>query len=254
MPMWNPWHGCTKISPGCYHCYMYRRDAEFGKNSSVVTKTASFDLPLKKNRQKQYRMQPEDGVVFTCFTSDFFHPDADEWRPEAWRMMKERQDLEFYFITKRPHRFYNGLPSDWGEGYDNVTVGCTCENQNTADKRLPVFLELPVRHREIIHEPMLERIDIRRWLEKYHDRIECVCVGGESGDDAREMDYAWALETHLQCVEYDVPFSFHQTGYRFRKGGRLYRIPRKDQHIQAKKANLDYVPGLLRNRDLPGEV
>lgn len=243
MPTWNPWHGCTKISPGCYHCYMYRRDAEFGRNSSVVMKTSSFNLPVKKNRQKAYKLQPEDGVVFTCFTSDFFHPDADAWRPEAWAMMKERSDLDFYFITKRPHRFFEGLPADWGEGYENVTICCTCENQSTADKRLPVFLELPIRHREIIHEPMLERIRIEKYLEKYHDRIDGVTVGGESGDDARELDYAWVLDTHLQCVKYDVPFFFHQTGYLFRKQGKLYRIPRKDQHTQARKANLDYYPG-----------
>ena len=242
MPMWNPWHGCTKISPGCAHCYMYRRDAEFGKDSSIVTKTANFNLPLKKNRQKEYKLKPEDGIVFTCFTSDFFHKDADEWRPEAWAMMKERSDLHFYMITKRPERFYIGLPSDWGDGYDNVTVCCTCENQFMTDKRLPVFLELPLRHRQIIHEPMLEAINIEPYLEKYHDNIECVTVGGESGDDARVMDYGWALNTHIQCVKYDVAFSFHQTGYHFRKGDKLYTIERKNQESQAHKAGLDYTP------------
>ena len=52
MATWNPWHGCTKISPGCYHCYVYRRDAEFGKDTSVVSKTASFNLPVKKNEKE----------------------------------------------------------------------------------------------------------------------------------------------------------------------------------------------------------
>ena len=51
MALWNPWHGCTKISPGCVNCYMYARDAEFGKDSSVVTKTASFNLPVRRTRQ-----------------------------------------------------------------------------------------------------------------------------------------------------------------------------------------------------------
>ena len=242
MTVWNPWHGCTKISPGCYHCYVYRRDAEFGRNASVVTKTSSFNLPVRKNRAKEYKVRPEDGLVLTCFTSDFFHPDADEWRPEAWAMMKERPDLQFYFVTKRPQRFFEGLPSDWGGGYENVTVCCTCENQKMTDIRLPVFLELPIRHREIIHEPMLEQITIEKYLEKYHDSIDRVSIGGESGEDARELDYAWVLDTYLQCVKYDVPFSFHQTGFHFRKGGKLYKIPRKDQHDQAKKAGLDYIP------------
>ena len=241
MPVWNPWHGCTKVSPGCAKCYVYRRDAEFGKDASIVTKTSSFQLPIKKNRQKQYKLHPEDGIVFTCFTSDFFHPAADAWRVEAWAMMRERSDLDFFFITKRSERFYTSLPYDWGEGYENVTICCTCENQYMADKRLPVFLELPIRHKQIIHEPMLGSINIEKYLNQYGPQIECVSCGGESGDDARILDYAWVLETHIQCVKYGVPFSFHQTGSHFRKGGRLYTIGRKDQESQAIKANLDYV-------------
>ena len=137
MPLWNPWHGCTRCSTGCKNCYVYRRDAEFGKDASIVKKTASFNLPLKKDRHGNYKLKPEDGTVMTCFTSDFFHPDADPWRPEAWQMMKIRSDLHFYFITKRPQRFHEGLPEDWGDGYDNVHICCTCENQYEADTRLP---------------------------------------------------------------------------------------------------------------------
>jgi len=120
MATWNPWHGYTKVSAGCAHCYVYRRDAEFGRDASVVHKTSSFDLPLRKNRKIEYKLQPDGEYVYTCLTSDFFHPDTDDWRPEAWAMMKARPDLEFYFITKRPERFSVGLPSDWGDGYENV--------------------------------------------------------------------------------------------------------------------------------------
>lgn len=52
MAVWNPWHGCKKISPGCMNYYVYRRDAEFGKDSSIVTRTASFDLPVKRDRKR----------------------------------------------------------------------------------------------------------------------------------------------------------------------------------------------------------
>ena len=155
MPFWNPWHGCTKCSPGCAHCYVYRRDAMYGKDASVVTKTAAFDLPVRKDRNGHFKLQPSDGTVYTCFTSDFFHPAADAWRAEAWAMMGERSDLDFYFITKRPERIADHLPENWGSGWDNVHICCTCENQEQADRRLPVFLALPLRHRSIIHEPML---------------------------------------------------------------------------------------------------
>ena len=93
-----------------------------------------------------------------------------------------------------------------------------------ADKRLPIFLPLPIRHKSITHEPMLESIDIRRYLKEYSSIIENVSCGGESGPDARICDYGWVLNTHLQCVEYGVPFSYHQTGARLRKGDRVYDI------------------------------
>lgn len=239
MTTWNPWHGCTKCSPGCLNCYVYRRDESVGKDASIVQKTASFDLPIRKDRHGNWKCRPEGGTVYTCFTSDFFHPAADPWRREAWAMMKARPDLTFYFVTKRPQRFFKELPEDWGSGYENVHICCTCENQEMTDLRLPIFLELPIRHMEIIHEPMLGEIHIEPYLEKYHDRIECVSCGGESGDDARLCDYGWVICTKMQCAEYDVPFHFHQTGSLFRRGSRIYHIPRKDQVSQAEKSGLD---------------
>lgn len=238
MAIWNPWHGCMKISPGCNHCYVYRRDAEFGKDASVVKKTAKFDLPLQKNRQKEYKLQPEAEPVYTCMTSDFFIKDADEWRREAWAMIKERQDLQFVIVTKRIHRFPVSLPDDWGDGYSNVTIMCTAENQSRADDRIPKFLSLPIRHKMIIHEPMLEAIQIEKYLAT--GQIERVICGGESGEDARMLDFAWVLNTMNQCVQYDVPFYFKQTGACFKKGERVYHIERKDQEIQAAKANVNF--------------
>lgn len=101
--MWNPWHGCHKFSTGCQHCYVYRTDGKYGKDSSVVTKTEKFDLPLQQKKNKTYKI-PSGNMVYTCFTSDFLVEDADEWRPEAWEMMRIRQDLHFLFITKRIDR------------------------------------------------------------------------------------------------------------------------------------------------------
>jgi protein gp37 len=237
--MWNCWHGCTKLSAGCLNCYMYRRDAMYGKDSTVAAKTGAFRLPVKKDRQGRYKI-PSGELVYTCFTSDFFLEEADEWRKEAWEMIRFRPDLTFFIITKRPDRFYAGLPKDWGDGYDNVCISCTCESQYTADLRLPVFLELPIKHKSITHEPMLQKINIRKYLREYGSVIESVSCGGESGPDARPCDYAWVLDTMLQCVEYDVSFFFHQTGANFIRAGKQYHIERKDQHLQAAKAGIDY--------------
>ena len=118
-----------------------------------------------------------------------------------------------------------------------MTVCVTCENQAEADRRLPVLLELPIRHKHIIHEPMLGAVDISRYLES--GQIAHVSCGGESGADARLCRYEWILSVRAQCMRYGVPFTFRQTGARFEKDGKIYQIPREKQLSQAKKAGID---------------
>lgn len=235
---WNPWHGCTKISAGCKFCYVYRQDEMYGCEigSNVARKTAAFDLPVKRKRDKSYKLPPGK-VVFTCFTSDFLLEDADEWRPDCWRMIRERSDCMFYFFTKRIDRFADCIPADWGDGYPNVLIGCTVENQAMADRRLPIFMSAPIRHKIITAAPLLEQINILPYLDS---SIEEVSVGGESGVNARPCHYDWILDLRRQCVEKNVPFRFHQTGAYFVKDGKLFRIMRKYQLSQAHKAGIDY--------------
>ena len=235
---WNPWHGCTKISPGCLHCYVYRQDSMYGTQtaSNIARKTAAFNLPIKRKRDKSWKIE-SGKIVFTCFTSDFLLQDADPWRKECWQMIRQRNDLRFYFFTKRIDRFMQCIPDDWNEGYDNVLVGCTVENQQMADYRLPIFKALPIKHKSIIASPLLEHIDIRAYIDS---DIEEVATGGESGLQARVCNYDWILDLREQCVAANVPFRFHQTGARLLKDGKLYRIPRRYQLSQAHKANIDY--------------
>ena len=241
MSLWNPWHGCHKTSPGCANCYVYRRDESIGKDAGVVAKTGDYDLPLRKNRYGEYRLSPDDGVVFTCMTSDFFLEDADEWRKACWEMIRFRSDLSFHIITKRIERFEQCMPPDWGNGWDHVTICCTCENQEMADRRLPVFLSFPIKHREIISEPMLESINIEKYLAT--GLIEHVTCGGESGDNARPCDFRWITELRRECVRAGVPFYFKQTGAKFIKDGKMYHIDRALQMAQAKKSGYSYTPG-----------
>lgn len=74
MTNWNPWHGCTKISPGCYHCYVYRRDSEFGKDASLVTKTKAFDLPIKKTAKVSTNSNPMEILSIPALLLTFFTP------------------------------------------------------------------------------------------------------------------------------------------------------------------------------------
>lgn len=233
---WNPWHGCHKISEGCRNCYVYRQDRCYDKDSSVVTRTAAFGLPVRRRRTGDYRIPPGE-MVYTCFTSDFFLEEADEWRAETWAMMRERSDLSFLIPTKRITRFGVALPADWGDGYEHVAIACTIENQDQLDRRLPIFKALPIRHKLLFCAPLLGPLDFHGLLD---DNIEEVSVGGESGSDARVCDYDWVLDIRRQCVERGVPFNFHQTGARLRKDGRIYRIRREFQHSQAHRAGIDY--------------
>ena len=241
MAIWNPWHGCRKISPGCANCYVYRRDESVGKDASVIAKTGDYDLPIRKDRRGNCKLSADEGVVFACMTSDFFLEEADEWRPGCWDMIRARRDLRFYIITKRIDRFAQCVPPDWGDGWEHVTICSTCENQDRTDHRLPILLELPIRHREVICEPMLGEIDMEKYLAS--GRIEHVTCGGESGPHARPCDFRWVQELRRQCVRCGVPFYFKQTGAVFVKDGRTYHIDRKDQIPQARKSGWSYVPG-----------
>ncbi len=240
--MWNLWHGCRKLSAGCAHCYVYRGDEKRGVDPAAVVKTQSFDAPVqRKKRSGEYKI-PAGTLVYTCFTSDFFLEDADPWRGEAWDMIRERSDLRFLMITKRIDRLREHpaqcLPSDWGDGWDHVTICCTVENQDRADYRLPIFRAAPIRHKRIICEPLLERIDlaphnIGAWAEQ-------VVAGGESGAGARPCNFDWVMELREECVRQGVSFWFKQTGARFIKDGKLYLIPRRLQHAQARRAGVNF--------------
>ena len=241
MPMWNPWHGCHKKSEGCRHCYVFREDAARGASipTDVVHKTSSFNLPVKRDRKRNWKF-PSGTHFWLCFTSDLLIEEADDWRAEIWRMIRQRPDCHFTFFTKRIDRLQVCLPPDWGDGYDNVSVGCTVENQDRADFRMPLFISIPIKHRLVTVEPMLEAVDLKKWL--HPSIIEGVSAGDESGKYARPLEFNWVIALARQCAEAKVVFNFHQTGSYLIKEGRKYHIPREHQHTQAAKANIDYDP------------
>ncbi len=233
---WNPWHGCHKVSEGCRNCYVYRRDSSCGIDSSQVRRNADFNLPVRRDRHGRFKVAAGE-TLYTCFTSDFFLAEADPWREQVWEMMRMRPDLNFFIITKRPERIAGSLPGDWGGGWTNVSIACTVENQRQADLRLPVYMSLPMRHFMIVCAPLLGPLDLRRYLSP---AVEEVSVGGESGPEARLCDYEWVLDIRNQCLEAGIPFVYHQTGALLRKNGHIYRIARRYQHSQARRAGINH--------------
>lgn len=234
MATWNPWRGCRKCSDGCLHCYIHKGDARRGVDTGLIVQTKDFRKPVEVLKNGAYKMK--SGTVYTCFASDFLLEESDAWRDECWQMIKARPDCMFLFLTKRIERFASCIPDDWGDGYENVTVCCTVENQKNADARLSVFAQLPIRHKGITAQPLLERINI----EPYLDGIELVVVGGESDRHARPLNYDWVLDIREQCLRKNVPFTFRQCGTHFIKDGRLYTIPTKELCRQARKAGIDF--------------
>jgi protein gp37 len=237
MAMWSPWRGCHKYSEGCKYCYIHKGDAKRGVDTNVIVKTNDFNTPIAKNKKGEYKIKSGQ-TVYLCFSTDFLIEEADKWREECWKMIKERSDLNFIFLTKRIERFLQCIPKDWNDGYENVTVGCTVENQHRVDYRLGIFVNLPIKHRNVICQPLIEEINI----EKYLDNVELVVVGGESDRNARPLNYNWVLSIREQCINKRVSFQFRQCGGRFIKDGKEYTLNVRDLSSQGRKANIDYYP------------
>ncbi len=231
MAMWNPWRGCRKYSEGCRFCYIHKGDYKRNIDANNIVKTDNFYAPIARDKSGAYKIKSGQRV-YLCFSTDFLIEDADKWRPECWQMIRERSDLHFLFLTKRIERFMDCIPEDWGDGYDNVTVGCTVENQDRADHRLSIFNKLPIKHKNIICQPLIERINLDGYLRGV--------AGGESDKNARPLDFEWVLAIRNQCIDHDVHFEFRQCGTHFIKDGKSYTLSTRDLCSQAKKANINF--------------
>lgn len=237
--IWNPWHGCVRISPGCANCYMYTLDQQRGKSGADIYRTNNFNYPLQKDRYGNYKIKSGE-LIRVCMTSDFFLPEADQWRDEAWDIMRQRPDVIFYLLTKRPERVAQCLPDDFGDGWENIWFNVTCENQPMADKRLPYLKELPLRHKGVMCAPLIGPVSLLPYLEEGF--IEQVICGGENYAGSRPCNYDWVLSLHHECCGANVSFSFIEIGSHFIKDGRHYRLGSKQkQSEQAFKAGLNFI-------------
>ena len=237
--IWNPWHGCHKYSEGCQNCYAFFLDKRYGRDTNIVERNKSnFDLPLKKDRSGNYKLASGSNVR-VCMASDFFVEEADEWRDEAWDIIRKRKDLMFSLLTKRAERIKDHLPEDWGDGWDNVTFAVSCENQKRLDERMPYLLDISCKHCWISMKPFIGEMDVEPYLKD--GKVEWVLAGGENYLGNRPLDYDWVKKVYDACVKYDVKFTFGQTGNVFIKDGKQYKIrSRTEQMIQALKSYLNY--------------
>ncbi|MDR1508889.1 MAG: phage Gp37/Gp68 family protein [Synergistaceae bacterium] len=230
MQLWNFQTGCTKVSVGCLNCYAEASYIRYGHDFRVVHKTKQFNAVLDKNKY------PPGEDVWVCNTSDFFHAGGDSWRSEVWDTIKARLDLRFMIVTKRVERIVQSLPPDWGDGYDNVWLCCTAEDQANSDERLPVFSDIPIKHKMIMVEPLLGQVDISKYLAT--GQYVQVVSGGEccQSKNCRLTLFDDVMFLLDQCRKYGVTFTFERTGTRWCGAG----MGEKYQYIrgQGEQVNL----------------
>ena len=237
--IWNPWHGCKKASEGCLNCYMYFLDRMRGEYGGRIYKTSGFDYPLSKDRHGNYKVKSGE-LIRVCMTSDFFLPEADPWRDEAWEIIRLRSDVKFYLLTKRPEIVSSRLPKNWNGGWENVFFNITCENQRRADERIPILLDLPFIHKGLMAAPFIGPINIEEYLKS--GKIEQVVCGGENYDGARACNFDWVKSLSEQCRRQHINFFFIETGTTFIKDSKTYKIPdKKTQSLMAFKSGLNHM-------------
>lgn len=218
----NFWAGCQKVSPGCDHCYAETlMDTRFGRVKwgphGERQRVAQGWRDLRKWQRAADRnggIDPDLGRrrrVFINSLADFFDTHSTvPWRGEAWALFRECPSLDIMLLTKRPQNIAANLPDDWGQGWPNIWLGTTIENQTEADRRVPVLASVPAAIRFLSAEPLLGAIKIedRYWREAIHWLI----IGGESGDQARPMHPDWVTDLIEQAARAGVPQHFKQWG------------------------------------------
>ena len=165
MENWNPWYGCHKCSRGCEHCYVENLNKLYDKDFNEVK--FSYGNFSKIDKKDEYRdfIIPAGTIINVCETSDFFLEEVYEWRVEAWKKIKNRDDLFFIINTRRVENIFDSLPSDWGDGYDNVAIVFNVSDQKTFDLNIENFLKLKIKHKRLNLCPILEKMNIIDYLD-----------------------------------------------------------------------------------------
>ncbi len=213
----NPWIGCTAVSPACDHCYAEEQD-KFRKWTSAGwgagmprrrTSDSNWKKPLQWNRAAAAAgTRPR---VFCASLADVFDAEVpDEWRGDLFHLIHQTPHLDWLLLTKRPQvalKFYRRR-AHWPE---NIWLGVTAEDQKHADLRIPVLFEIPAKVRFVSYEPALGHLSLRGIGETEDGRtVDWVICGGESGSGARPMPVEWAREVRQQCAQAGVAFFMKQ--------------------------------------------
>jgi protein gp37 len=207
----NPWLGCARVSQGCVHCYAETlvknrmKKPELWGHAGVRQRTKTPWRNVAK-WNAEARLAQEPSRVFCASLADVFEDEAgpNAWRPDVWELIRESLWLDFQLLTKRPENIERMLPDDWGEGWPNVWLGTSIEDNRVAE-RGEILTSVPALIHFVSYEPAIGPLD-RLAL----DDIEWMIVGGESGPGYRPMDLAWAQDMRRRCDEAGIAYFFKQ--------------------------------------------
>ena len=220
----NAWWGCVKVGPECANCYAETLDvATGGHNWGIGTRprtmsSSNWRRPRiwEREHEKFFEENGHKRRVFCGSVMDWADKNAPgtlvgdkefNQRDRLWSLIKETPNLSWLMLTKRSPNIVKYLPSDWGEGYQNVALGVSVGDRKHGLPRIDDLRKVPAKIRFLSIEPLIEDLG-KINLEGIH----WVIVGGESGENFRPMKMEWALNIYEQCLEQNIPFFFKQTG------------------------------------------
>lgn len=217
----NPWWGCTKVSPGCENCYAEAWSKRVGAKIWGATQDRRFFTEKHWSEPLKWNADAEDEKrrkrVFCASMADVFESrgDLDKWRNNLWTLIDETPWLDWLLLTKRPQNIASRVP--WKKEWpSNVWMGTSVEDQQRADERIPILLKIPAKCRFLSCEPLLSQVDLNAWTRNRSKDlypIDWVIAGGESGPNARAMLPGWARKLRDQCQQAEIPFHFKQWGH-----------------------------------------
>lgn len=226
---WNPITGCSKISEGCKHCYAERMSKRLAGRCGY-DKDEPFKVALHPDKFDDPLRWKKPSKIFVCSMGDLFHEDVgfDVIR-RIWAVMTTARQHTYMILTKRPERmkqFYEWMQKQEFKvetAWDNIWLGVTAENQQRADERIPILLQIPAAKRFVSVEPMLGEIDITKYLTQ----LDWVICGCESGPNRRTCQTEWIRDLKNQCISVGVPFFLKQMEI----SGKLVKMPELDGQI-----------------------
>ncbi len=207
----NPWTGCTKVSPGCDHCYAEawaKRSGlvQWGNHPRKRTTSDYWKSPRIWNRNSEHfeAVHGHRQRVFCASLADVFDNKVDSnWRSDLFELIESTPRLDWLLLTKRPSNIEEMLPSNWGDGYSNVWLGLTAEDQTAFDQRWNHLANIPAVTRFVSYEPAIGRLSING-VKLLPDWL---IVGGESGARARRARPDWVRSIISECQRLGVkPF------------------------------------------------